>query len=125
VTKKILENAKFKFEDATELDGYDELKPEDQARIVKAWADGHVAEEDIPESAKKSASGDEDEDEEKPKKAAKKAPAKKKAAEGSDDEAVEKPKKARATKAKVCHYYTILQLPILKILSRIEGCSCQ
>ena len=61
--------------EGSELDGYDQLKPEDQARVIKAWQDGHVADEDIPDSARKAA----DEDgEEKPKKA-KRAPAKKKA----------------------------------------------
>ncbi|KAF9566515.1 zf-PARP-domain-containing protein [Agrocybe pediades] len=98
VTPKILENVKSKFEEASEVDGFEDLKPEDQERLTKAWADGHVADEDIPPSARKPEG--EDDAEEKPKKA-KKAPAKKKAAEGSGEEAAEKPKKARATKAKV------------------------
>ena len=77
---------------ASELDGYSDLRPEDQERVDKAWEDGHVADEDIPESAKKPA-GEGDEEEDKPKR--KKAAAKKTEEEG------EKPKKARAAKAKV------------------------
>jgi len=79
-------------QEASDLDGYDDLRPEDQATVIKAWQDGHVADEDIPDSARKPA----DEDgEEKPKKT-KKAAVKKKANE-SDGEAAEKPKKAKAT----------------------------
>lgn len=83
---------KKSFGEGSELDGYDDLKPEDQAKIVKAWQDGHIADEDIPDSARKPVGED---GEEKPKKA-RKAPAKKKAME-SDGEADERPKKS-ATK---------------------------
>lgn len=65
------------FDVASDLDGYDELRPEDQAKVDKAWEEGHVEDEDIPESAKK-AEGDEEEEDEKPKK--KRAPAKPKVA---------------------------------------------
>ena len=85
---------KNSFGEGSELDGYEDLRPEDQAKVIKAWQDGHVAEEDIPESARKPA---DEEDAEKPKK--KRAPAKKKAAE-SDGEAVERPKR-KAGVAKV------------------------
>jgi hypothetical protein len=91
--------------ESSELDGYEDLTAEDKQKVDTAWEVGHVADEDIPESARKPAGEDEDEDEDKPKKkaAAKKAPAKKKKAEESgDEEPAEKPKKARATKAKVC-----------------------
>ena len=81
------------FNDPSELDGYDELKPQDKERVNKAWEDGHVADEDIPESAKKPAGEVSDEDD-KPKK---KKPSAKKDAE----EVGEKPKGARAAKAKV------------------------
>jgi hypothetical protein len=91
VTKKILENMKAQFETADELDGFDELQPADQDRLRKAWEEGHVADEDIPETARKPAGEDEGEEEEE--KSKKKAPAKKKAA-AEDGE--EKPKKARA-----------------------------
>ncbi len=96
-TKKIIENMKKNFEDASELDGYEELNPEDQAKIRQAYQEGHVAEEDIPVTARKPAGeeGEEEVDEEKPKK--KRAPAKKKVAD-EDGEAAEKPKRARATK---------------------------
>ena len=33
--------------DAGELDGYEDLEEDDQARIRQALADGHVADEDI------------------------------------------------------------------------------
>ena len=94
---------KKSFDEPSELDGYDDLKPEDQAKIFKAWQEGKVDPADIPETAKKPAAGDEDqEDEEKPKKkaAAKRAPKKKAEDEEEGGEAVEKPKKSRA-KAKV------------------------
>ena len=91
---------KKKFEEASELDGYEDLNEDDRAKVTKAWVDGHVAEEDIPESAKKpeAEAGDEDDDDdEKPKK--KRAPKKK--AGDADGEAKEKPKRTRTTKAKV------------------------
>ena len=83
-------------EESSELDGYEDLRPEDQAKVVKAWQEGHVAEEDIPESARKAA---DEEGAEKPKKA-RKTPAKKKAAE-SDGEAEEKKPKRKTAAAKV------------------------
>lgn len=33
-------------------DGFEELIPDDQARVRRAFADGHVAAEDIPDSAR-------------------------------------------------------------------------
>ena len=100
VTPKIFENVKKSITEASELDGYEALQPEDQAKIVKAWQEGHVDDEDIPETARKPA-GDEDGSEEKPKKAAKRAPAKKKAAAaaGSEGEAEERPKRKAKTAA--------------------------
>lgn len=79
--------------EASELDGYDELNPEDREKIDKAWEEGHVAEEDIPETAKKAA-GEDDGEDEKPKR-------KKAAAKKTDEEVGEKPKRVRAPKAKV------------------------
>lgn len=72
VTEKILTNAKNSFEEADELDGFEELNEDDQEKIRKAWEEGHVAEEDVPESAKKAAGDDEESDgeEAKPKKRA-------------------------------------------------------
>ncbi|KAJ3773970.1 zf-PARP-domain-containing protein [Lentinula raphanica] len=95
VTSKVLSNVKNEHPDASDVDGFEELRPEDQQKVIKAWEEGKVAEEDIPETAKK-ADGDEDgeEDDEKPKKKARTT--KKKA----DEDGEEKPKKARATKAK-------------------------
>ena len=83
------------------MDGFDELKPEDKEKVRKAFQDGHVADEDIPESARKEgASGEEEEDEdaEKPKKKA--ASRKRKDPEAEGEAATEKPKRSRATKAK-------------------------
>lgn len=71
VTSKILSNMKNSFDEAEELDGFEDLNDEDQERVKKAWAEGHVAPEDIPESARK-ADGEvsEEEEEDKPKKKA-------------------------------------------------------
>ncbi|EIW77057.1 zf-PARP-domain-containing protein [Coniophora puteana RWD-64-598 SS2] len=92
-TTKIISNMKNSFESADELDGYEDLKDEDQERIRKAWDDGKVADEDIPETARKPDNGEEEEEEEeKPKK--KRAPRKKK----DEDEDDEKPKKPAARK---------------------------
>ena len=95
------------FGEGSELDGYDELRPEDQAKVIKAWQEGHVADEDIPESARKPA--DDEDGAEKPKKA-KRAPTKKKATE-SDGEAEERPKKAKTAAAKVCSLLSHLLHP--------------
>ena len=71
------------------MDGFDDLKEEDREHVTKAWEAGHVADEDIPETARK-AEGDQDE-EEKPKK---RAPPKKKAENSTED----KPKRGRPKK---------------------------
>ena len=56
---------KKSLDDPSKLDGYDELKPEDQAKIIKAWQEGKVDPADVPESARKPAvAGDEDEGDE-------------------------------------------------------------
>ncbi|KAH7103764.1 Cullin binding-domain-containing protein [Auriculariales sp. MPI-PUGE-AT-0066] len=89
VTARVLTNVKKTIDDPTDLDGYDELQPVDQKKIETAWAEGHIADEDIPESARKPE--EEGDDDEKPKK--KKAPAKKKT---EDDDGEEKPKRKRA-----------------------------
>lgn len=99
VTPKILENVQKSLSDPGELDGFEELNEVDKAKIIKAWQDGHVADEDIPDTARKP----EGEEEEKPKK---RAPAKKAAKkkdedaeEGTEEEAEEKPKKKPAKRA--------------------------
>jgi hypothetical protein len=102
VTPKILDNVKKSIGEAAEIDGYEELNDEDKARVVTAWEEGHVADADIPDTAKKPEDeGDEEEEvEEKPKKrAAKKATKKADVDEDGEGEVgAEKPKKARATK---------------------------
>ncbi|KAI9464225.1 hypothetical protein HD554DRAFT_1991603, partial [Boletus coccyginus] len=92
-TPRIITNMKAKFASPEDLDGFEDLNEEDQERVRRAWEEGRVADEDIPETARKPADA---EDDEKPKK--KRAPAKKKD-EGEGDEE-EKPKKKRATKSK-------------------------
>ena len=73
------------FEQADELDGFEELNEADQARVTAAWEAGHVAEEDVPESARKpeketgEEGSEEDDGEEKEKKPKKKAAKKEKA----------------------------------------------
>ncbi|KZP25671.1 zf-PARP-domain-containing protein [Athelia psychrophila] len=96
-TKMIIANMKKSFTEASELDGYEDLRPEDQEKIDKAWVDGHVADEDIPATAIKPAKDGEEDEEEKPKK--KRAPPKKKAVkadEDDDEDEEERPKKKRA-----------------------------
>jgi hypothetical protein len=63
---------KKSFPDPEDLDGYEDLNPEDQEKIKTAWEEGHVADEDIPETARKPEGEDEDEEDEKEDK--KKAP---------------------------------------------------
>jgi hypothetical protein len=48
------------FGEGSEFDGYCELRLEDYAKVVKGWQDGHVADEDIPDSARKRNPADED-----------------------------------------------------------------
>ncbi|KAG8966546.1 hypothetical protein FRC05_002619 [Tulasnella sp. 425] len=102
---QIFKNIKEKgLEEAKDLDGYDELKPEDQAKLDKAWEEEKVADEDIPETARKPAGEEgEDDDEGAGKKRKRKAPAKKKAssdAEEDDEEAAAPKKKAPPRKKK-------------------------
>lgn len=44
-TKKIIENMKKSFESASELDGFDEVSEENQAKLTAAWEAGEVADE--------------------------------------------------------------------------------
>ncbi|ORY56205.1 p115 like vesicle tethering protein [Leucosporidium creatinivorum] len=106
VTQKQFNNMKQDFETAEELDGYEDLKEEDQERVAKAFEAGQVADEDIPDSARKAEADEEEEEDLKEKqggstkKPKKKAVPKKK--KGDDDEE-EKPKKkapVKKTKAK-------------------------
>jgi len=95
---------KKSFSEADELDGFDELQPADQDKIRKAWEDGHVADEDVPETARKAQGDDVAEEEPKPKK--KRAPAKK-----ADEGEAAKPKKARTSK-KASRSYSLLFCPL-------------
>jgi hypothetical protein len=52
VTPKVLSNVKSSAQNPSDLDGYDDLKPEDKEKVNKAWEEGKIAEEDITESAK-------------------------------------------------------------------------
>lgn len=88
VTPRIIDNMKNSFGEADDLDGFDELKDEDQERVQKAWEEGHVADEDIPDSARKPAgNGEDDEDDEGEKKS------KKKSAKAKKDDASAAPTK--------------------------------
>ncbi|KZT07995.1 zf-PARP-domain-containing protein [Laetiporus sulphureus 93-53] len=53
VAPVFIKNTKRYFEKADEIEGFKDLRPEDQEKVRKAWAEGKVADEDIPESAKK------------------------------------------------------------------------
>lgn len=79
ITPKLMKNLTEKIGEPTDLDGYDDLKPEDQAKITKAFQEGQVDPADVPESAKK-ADGEDGEDDEEggSKKRKRKAPAPKK-----------------------------------------------
>lgn len=90
-----------------ELDGFEDMKPEDQAKIKTAFEVGHVDPADIPASAIASEKEGDENDEEKPKpKKRKKAAAKKGTADSEtgdvqdevagDEEDLPKPKKKRA-----------------------------
>jgi hypothetical protein len=81
---------KKSFSQADELDGFEDLQPADQEKVRQAWDNGHVADEDIPETARKP-QDEEETDEAKPKK--KRASTKK---DATGEEA--KPKKARTSK---------------------------
>ncbi|KAF8211645.1 poly polymerase and DNA-ligase Zn-finger region-domain-containing protein [Mycena galopus ATCC 62051] len=104
VTTKVLANIKKSLTDASELDGFEDLRPEDQERINEAWERGAVADEDIPASARKSNEEDlndeDDDDEGKPTKPKKKAAPRKKKTDNDDDEEP-KPKKKAAPRKKV------------------------
>ena len=93
--------------EGSELDGYEELKPKDQAKVVKAWQEGHVDQADIPETDRKPAAVDEDDAKEKEKpKIIRRTLPQKKAAAGSDVDAEERPKrKAKAAPAKVRSFF--------------------
>ena len=93
VTTKIIENVKKTLENAEDLDGFEELKEGDQDKLKAAWEAGHVADEDIPPTAKKL---DDDGEEEKPK-----TRASKKKKETDNEEEEEKPKRSRGRKPKV------------------------
>jgi hypothetical protein len=99
ITPKIISNIKEKVGDANEVDGFEDLKPEDQEKITKAFENGKVDPADIPDTAKKpEVEGDDaEEEEEKPKK---KAPAKRKKKEEEEGDGEEKPKKAPAKRKK-------------------------
>jgi hypothetical protein len=62
MTPKVLSNVKSSAGNPSDLDGYVNLKPEDKEKVNKAWKEGKVAEEDIPESAKKPQSDEEEAD---------------------------------------------------------------
>jgi hypothetical protein len=89
-TPIIINNMKKSFSDADDLDGFEDLQPADQEKVRQAWDNGHVADEDIPDTARKP-EGEDEADEAKPKK--KRASSKK-----GDGEEVVKPKKSRASK---------------------------
>lgn len=93
VTPKII----TKISDAADIDGYEDLKPDDQDRVRNAVEAGHVAPEDVPESAQKP-----DGEEEKPKRA------RKVSKKDEDGEGEEKPKRARATSSKVRTFHIFL-----------------
>ncbi|KAF9057231.1 hypothetical protein BJ165DRAFT_1419306 [Panaeolus papilionaceus] len=53
VSSRILSNLRSSFSEVAEIDGYEELCDEDKQRVTRAWEEGNVADEDIPESARR------------------------------------------------------------------------
>ncbi|KAH7088667.1 hypothetical protein BKA62DRAFT_627225 [Auriculariales sp. MPI-PUGE-AT-0066] len=53
VTKRVINNMKKVLQRPQDLDGYSDLRHEDQDKVVAAWDAGHVADEDIPDTARK------------------------------------------------------------------------
>ncbi|GAA97672.1 uncharacterized protein L969DRAFT_87779 [Mixia osmundae IAM 14324] len=106
VTPKVISNLKTAFEDPAELDGYEDLRPEDQTRIKDAYDQGHIAPEDVnPNSLSRepppAESGEEGADEKpspKKKTATKRKAKKEEEDDDADGQVVEKPKKKRRTK---------------------------
>jgi hypothetical protein len=78
------------FSNADDLDGFEDLQPADQEKVRQAWDNGHVADEDIPDTARKP-EGEDEADEAKPKK-------KRASSKNDDGGEVVKPKKSRASK---------------------------
>ena len=97
VSSRVFSNMKNTVPTAEEIDGYEALKPEDQEKVKTAYSEGHVAEEDIPETAKKTGGDDEADEEEDEDKPAKKGRATKKKADADE----EKPKRAPRASRKV------------------------
>ncbi|KIK96710.1 hypothetical protein PAXRUDRAFT_69800, partial [Paxillus rubicundulus Ve08.2h10] len=58
-TPKILSSMKAQFSSADELDGFEDLNDEDKDRVRHAFDEGKVADEDIPETARKAGGDDE------------------------------------------------------------------
>ena len=100
VTPKVIENAKKSFENVKDLDGFEELKEDDQEKLKAAWEAGHVADDDIPPTANKS---DGDGEEEIPKQ---RASEKKKEADNSKED--EKPRRSRGRRPKVSRSHRFL-----------------
>ncbi|KAJ6543918.1 hypothetical protein B0H19DRAFT_957004 [Mycena capillaripes] len=101
VTPKVLSNVKKVHDEAEEIDGFNDLNDADQARVNKAWEDGHVAAEDVPESARKPGEGEDSEDYETGAPKKKKAAPRKKKADAEDGDEEPKPKKKAAPRKKV------------------------
>jgi len=101
VTKKVLANL-MNSGPLEDLDGFEDIGDEYQEKMRKAWENGEVAPDDIPESAKKPKEGEDTEavgsssSPVKDKKAVKK-----KSAKAADDEEEPKPKKAKKSKKAV------------------------
>lgn len=119
MTARVLKNVKKIHDEASEIDGFEDLTPEDQAKITTAWEEEHVADEDIPDSARKPAKGADDgeedeehEDGEKPKK----APRKKKA--DTEGAAAKPAAKKRGKKPKKVFYSSCF---IFRILTKRPG----
>ncbi|EKM75837.1 hypothetical protein AGABI1DRAFT_116161 [Agaricus bisporus var. burnettii JB137-S8] len=93
VTPKILDDVKKSIGAVTEIHGYEDLNDEDKAKVSTALDEGHVADADIPDSARKPEGEEEG-------KVAMNAAEKADADEDGEGEVTGKPEKAKATKTK-------------------------
>lgn len=97
-TSTVFNNMKKAYGAASEVEGFDQLKPEDQEKFTKAWDKGEVEPEDVPASAKAA------EGEEAPKKKPSRPRKKQKTSDYGDDDDDEedepKPKKKAAPRRK-------------------------
>lgn len=123
-TTKVFTNMKKSIEEAEDLDGFDDLNDEDKEKIRKAWEVGHVADEDIPDTARKTDDAGEEDDEDDEGKPKKKAAAKGAAKKDKPDEpGVFKFEYSSSGRAKCKGTHSCPHLMLYNALTLNLGCS--